>query len=138
MVGKYPYSWGGGSITGATKGIKQGRYPFADDRGVVGFDCQGLAKYSVYQGAGVKIPGGARYQYSGSEGTKIPIDQAKAGDLVFFKNGGGIHHVGIIVDPATHTMVEAPGHNADGTGRLVKSSTYDRRDLMDNAVRYWD
>src|SRR5690606_23258022 len=41
-----PYSWGGGSPQGPTRGIAHGR-------GTVGFDCSGLALYAWAQ-AGVK------------------------------------------------------------------------------------
>ena len=44
MVGKWPYSWGGGNNSGATVGIKQDIKPYCDDRKIKGFDCSGLAK----------------------------------------------------------------------------------------------
>lgn len=76
-----PYSWGGGSLTGPSKGV-------GDGAGTVGFDCSGLMRYA-FAGAGVLIP-----RYSGDQynaGRHIPKDQAKRGDLIFYGPGGGQH-----------------------------------------------
>ena len=76
QVGKWPYSWGGGNNNGATVGIKQGISPYCDDRHVKGFDCSGLAKYSVYQGTGVSLPHNAQQQYNQAKSSrKIGINQ---------------------------------------------------------------
>ena len=40
--------------------------------------------------------------------TRIPRDQARAGDLVFFVSGGRAYHVGIVVNGTT--MMDAPHH----------------------------
>ncbi|HEX7322757.1 MAG TPA: NlpC/P60 family peptidoglycan endopeptidase RipB [Mycobacterium sp.] len=76
-----PYSWGGGSLTGPSKGVDSGA-------GTTGFDCSGLMRYA-FAGAGVLIP-----RYSGDQynaGRHIPKDQAKRGDLIFYGPGGGQH-----------------------------------------------
>lgn len=76
-----PYSWGGGSLTGPSKGIDSGA-------GTTGFDCSGLMRYA-FAGVGVLIP-----RYSGDQytaGRHIPKDQAKRGDLIFYGPGGGQH-----------------------------------------------
>jgi cell wall-associated NlpC family hydrolase len=76
-----PYSWGGGSLTGPSKGIDDGA-------GTTGFDCSGLMRYA-FAGVGVLIP-----RYSGDQynaGRHIPKDQAKRGDLIFYGPGGGQH-----------------------------------------------
>ena len=96
MIGKYPYSWGGGDYNGATHGSEQHEKPFCNDKKVVGFDCSGLALYAVYQGTGIKLPHKASDQYSraSSKGKLVSSSQMKPGDLVFFK-GKTIHHVAI-------------------------------------------
>lgn len=50
-----PYSWGGGSLTGPSRGIDSGA-------GTVGFDCSGLTRYA-FAGVGVQLPrfSGAQY-----------------------------------------------------------------------------
>lgn len=76
-----PYSWGGGSLTGPSRGIDSGA-------GTVGFDCSGLVRYA-FAGVGILLP-----RYSGDQydaGRKIPPSQAKRGDLLFWGPGGGQH-----------------------------------------------
>jgi cell wall-associated NlpC family hydrolase len=76
-----PYSWGGGSLTGPSRGIDSGS-------GTVGFDCSGLVRYA-FAGVGVLLP-----RYSGDQydaGRKVPPSQAKRGDVLFWGPGGGQH-----------------------------------------------
>lgn len=76
-----PYSWGGGSLTGPTRGIDSGA-------GTVGFDCSGLTRYA-FAGVGVQLPRFSGAQYDA--GRKVPPSQAKRGDLLFWGPGGGQH-----------------------------------------------
>jgi cell wall-associated NlpC family hydrolase len=76
-----PYSWGGGSLNGPSRGVDSG----AD---TVGFDCSGLVRFA-FAGVGVLLP-----RYSGDQydaGRKIPPSQAKRGDLLFWGPGGSQH-----------------------------------------------
>lgn len=76
-----PYSWGGGKPTGPTTGIESGA-------NTVGFDCSGFTQFS-FAGVGVLIP-----KYSGDQydtGRKVPVSQAKRGDLLFWGPGGSQH-----------------------------------------------
>ncbi|WP_235892464.1 NlpC/P60 family peptidoglycan endopeptidase RipB [Mycolicibacterium hodleri] len=76
-----PYSWGGGSLNGPSRGIDSGA-------GTVGFDCSGLTRYA-FAGVGVPLP-----RYSGDQydaGRKVPPSQAKRGDLLFWGPSGGQH-----------------------------------------------
>lgn len=76
-----PYSWGGGSLNGPSRGIDSG----AD---TVGFDCSGLTRYA-FAGVGILLP-----RYSGDQydaGRKVPPSQAKRGDLLFWGPGGSQH-----------------------------------------------
>jgi cell wall-associated NlpC family hydrolase len=66
------------------------------------FDCSGLV-YRVYQQAGlVKKIGGSRmlaaqyYRWFRARGL-VSKGNGKAGDLVFWRKGGRIHHIGIYV-----------------------------------------
>ncbi len=97
MLGKYPYSWGGGNQNGPTNGIccSPGGH---DDSNVKGFDCSGLTQYAYYQGAGILIGGTSSAQYTG--GYKVPLAQRKAGDLVFYSSNGtagGMTHVALYI-----------------------------------------
>lgn len=76
-----PYSWGGGSLDGPSRGVNQGA-------GTVGFDCSGLTRFA-FAGVGVLLP-----RYSGDQyeaGRKVPPSEAKRGDLLFWGPGGGQH-----------------------------------------------
>jgi cell wall-associated NlpC family hydrolase len=76
-----PYSWGGGSLNGPSRGIDSGA-------GTVGFDCSGLTRYA-FAGVGILLP-----RYSGAQydaGRKVPPSQAKRGDLLFWGPSGGQH-----------------------------------------------
>jgi peptidoglycan DL-endopeptidase RipB len=73
-----PYSWGGGSLDGPSRGVDQGA-------GTIGFDCSGLTRFA-FAGVGILLP-----RYSGDQynaGRKVPPSQAKRGDLLFWGPGG--------------------------------------------------
>ncbi len=76
-----PYSWGGGSLNGPTRGVDQGA-------GTVGFDCSGLTRFA-FAGVGVLLPRWSGDQYNA--GRKVPPSQAKRGDLLFWGPGGSQH-----------------------------------------------
>ncbi|KMO71070.1 Peptidoglycan endopeptidase RipB precursor [Mycolicibacterium chlorophenolicum] len=76
-----PYSWGGGSLTGPSRGVDQGA-------GTVGFDCSGLTRFA-FAGVGVLLPRWSGDQYNA--GRKVPPSQAKRGDLLFWGPGGSQH-----------------------------------------------
>ncbi|MBY0289320.1 MAG: NlpC/P60 family peptidoglycan endopeptidase RipB [Mycobacteriaceae bacterium] len=76
-----PYSWGGGSLTGPSRGVDGG----AD---TVGFDCSGLTRYA-FAGVGVLLPRFSGDQYTA--GRQVPPSEAKRGDLLFWGPGGSQH-----------------------------------------------
>jgi|SRR5271165_530140 len=91
-----PYSWGGGTLNGPSKGVESGA-------NTVGFDCSGLVRYS-FAGVGVLIPRFSGDQYNA--GRHIPPSQAKRGDLIFY-GPGGTQHVTIYL--GNGQMLEASG-----------------------------
>jgi len=84
------------------------------------YDCSGLAMMA-YRAAGITIPRTSQAQWA--YGRQIPGGQARPGDLVFFAGADGTPaaagHVGIVVSPATHTMIDAYA-----TGYNVEYDTY--------------
>ncbi|MBL1279056.1 MAG: C40 family peptidase [Fluviicola sp.] len=59
-----------------------------------GFDCSGFTSYMM-QDAGKKIPRRSSDQYTSAN--KIKKKDVQKGDLVFFDNGSGISHVGLVI-----------------------------------------
>ena len=91
-----PYSWGGGTLDGPSKGV-------GDGANIVGFDCSGLMRYA-FAGVGVLIPRFSGDQYNA--GRHIPPDQARRGDLIFYGPGGSQH---VTMYLGNGQMLEASG-----------------------------
>src|ERR1700742_1897439 len=91
-----PYSWGGGSLQGPSKGIDDGA-------NINGFDCSGLMRYGL-AGVGVLIPRFSGDQYNA--GRHIPQNEARRGDLIFYGPGGGQH---VTMYHGNGQMLEASG-----------------------------
>ena len=80
-----------------------------------GLDCSGFT-HLVCKALGVTIPRDADDQ--ATHGTKVATRGAlRAGDLVFFRNASGIHHVGLFVGDGK--MIHAPGHRPRRDDRLA-------------------
>jgi cell wall-associated NlpC family hydrolase len=104
-----PYSWGGGKPTGPSTGVDSGA-------NIVGYDCSGFTQFS-YAGVGVLIP-----KYSGDQyntGRKVPVQQAKRGDLLFWGPGGS-QHVAIYLGGGQ--MLESGGNAGKVTVSKVRMS----------------
>ncbi|MFI7444441.1 C40 family peptidase [Nonomuraea indica] len=103
-----PFSWGGGSPSGPTRGIGRGA-------STTGFDCSGLTLYA-WSRAGVKLG-----HYTGTQfrqGRRIPLSELRRGDLVFFGGGAGDPtHVGLYLGDGV--MVHAPK-----TGDVVRRTSF--------------
>jgi hypothetical protein len=84
------------------------------------FDCSGLAMMA-YRAAGIAVPRTSQAQWA--YGRQIPASQVQPGDLVFFAGADGTPaapgHVGIVLDPAARTMIDA-----FATGYPVEEDTY--------------
>jgi cell wall-associated NlpC family hydrolase len=57
------------------------------------FDCSGFTAYVFRHATGRFLPHNAAAQYAVSR--KVSRSAVRPGDLIFFRNGGGIYHVGI-------------------------------------------
>ncbi|MBV8788722.1 MAG: NlpC/P60 family peptidoglycan endopeptidase RipB [Mycobacterium sp.] len=97
-----PYSWGGGTLQGPSKGVEDGA-------NITGFDCSGLMRYG-FAGVGVLIPRFSGDQYNA--GRHIPQDQARRGDLIFYGPGGSQH---VTMYLGNGQMLEASGSAAKVT-----------------------
>ncbi|MGP4016126.1 NlpC/P60 family protein [Saccharopolyspora sp. 5N708] len=98
------YAWGGGTSRGPSRGIRDGGV--ADtfgDYAKVGFDCSGLMLYA-FAGAGIELDHYSGYQYQ--SGRRVPVSQMRRGDMLFWQDGGRIHHVALYLGDGR--MVEAP------------------------------
>lgn len=69
-----PFAWGGGGVTGPTRGRGSGIT-------TVGFDASGLMQYA-YAGAGIRLPRSSSDIYK--LGQKVPPQQARRGDMLFY------------------------------------------------------
>ena len=69
-----PFAWGGGGVTGPTRGRGSGIT-------TVGFDASGLMQYA-YAGAGIRLPRSSAEIYK--LGQKVLPQQARRGDMLFY------------------------------------------------------
>jgi len=98
------YAWGGGNANGPTRGIRDGGVADAfGDYNKIGFDCSGLMIYA-FAGVGIRLPHYSGYQ--ATSGRRVPLNQMRAGDMLFWATGGRIHHVALYIGGGM--MVEAP------------------------------
>lgn len=100
-----PYSWGGGTPSGPSRGFGRGA-------NTVGFDCSSLVQYA-WAKAGVKLP---RTTYDQIKvGQAVPnIGQAKPGDLLFPSRGHVLMYIG------NGQAIEAP--RTGGHVQIVKAN----------------
>jgi cell wall-associated NlpC family hydrolase len=80
-----------------------------------GFDCSGLVFYA-YRETGIDVPRTSLAQYRAAK--RIPVSAAQPGDLVFFRIGRQISHVGIYV--GNNRFIHSPE-----TGQTVKITDLD-------------
>ena len=80
-----------GSLLGVAHSLTGVGYHYGGTT-TAGFDCSGYTSY-VFNQAGRSIPRTAAGQYAGT--SSVSRAEAQPGDLVFFRQGGGIDHVGI-------------------------------------------
>jgi peptidoglycan DL-endopeptidase RipB len=102
-----PYSWGGGSLDGPSKGV-------GDGANINGFDCSGLMRYG-FAGVGVLIPRFSGDQYNA--GRHIPPNEARRGDLIFYGPGGSQH---VTMYLGNGQMLEASGSASKVTVSAVR------------------
>jgi cell wall-associated NlpC family hydrolase len=124
-----PYSYGGGTPSGPTYGVKQGAH-------TVGFDCSSFVQMA-YWDSGVHLPRPADAQAVSSLGTTVAFQDIKPGDLIFSEygteGGSGAGHVEMAVGYGSHTKVISAAQTGtnisiwpgmDPTAKVVKRFLY--------------
>lgn len=72
-----------------------------------GFDCSGLTQYVFKNALNMDI---TRTTYTQQNvGTRIPVSQARPGDLYFWSDGGSTYHVGIAIGNGQYIAAPRPG-----------------------------
>lgn len=79
-----------------------------------GFDCSGFTSYVMGEN-GITLPRRAADQYLTSK--KLKPKEVQRGDLVFFNNGSGISHVGIVVSDKGRPLQMI--HASSGSGIII-------------------
>ena len=105
-----PYSWGGGSLKGPSRGIGRGA-------NTVGFDCSGLVRYAYAQ-AGMKMPRHSSAQFA--MGKRTSVNNLRPGDLI-----GRPGHIMIYIGGGK--ILEAPS-----TGKHVRIMSMKSRGVSDS------
>ena len=83
-----------------------------------GFDCSGFTSY-VMSKNGSKLPRRAVDQYN--DAPKVKVKNAQKGDLVFFDNGSGVSHVGIVISEKGSPLMMI--HSSSSKGVIVTDVT---------------
>lgn len=91
-----------------------------------GFDCSGYTTY-IFSSADIQLPRRAADQYKSSK--EVKEKSVQKGDLVFFANGGGVSHVGIIIsDPGEPlSMIHASSSSGIVITNIETSSYWKKR-----------
>ena len=93
-----------------------------------GFDCSGLVQYRYREVFNIELPRTTYYQCE--VGVEVPFEELLPGDLLFFADGGDVHHVAMYLGDGYY--VEAPH-----TGDVVKITAMNDK-LPDFAKRVVD
>jgi cell wall-associated NlpC family hydrolase len=95
-----PYSWGGGTVNGPSRGFAQGG-------NTVGWDCSSFVQYGFYQGTGGKL---TLPRTSAGQATALKQYEVagplQPGDLLFYGTGASTHHVAMFIGDGK--MIEEP------------------------------
>lgn len=109
----------GSAIAEVAMGMVGTRYRYGGADPEEGFDCSGLVFYAYTQ-AGYEVPRTSQELFRATR--KIALDDAGAGDLMFFQDEAKLSHVGIYV--GDRLFVHAPATGANVTVASLDSPYY--------------
>ncbi|MCT4562517.1 MAG: C40 family peptidase [Crocinitomicaceae bacterium] len=91
-----------------------------------GFDCSGYTTY-IFANANIQLPRRAADQFKSAK--EVKEKSVQKGDLVFFANGGGVSHVGIIVSEPGEplSMIHASSSSGIVITNIETSSYWKKR-----------
>lgn len=93
------------AVSAAIEALGRPYVPHRHDEGPVAYSCDGLV-HAVYGGAGVELPASAREQLA--TGTRVPVAEARPGDLIFTGPARyGVRSVGIVLDDESVVTADA-------------------------------
>jgi cell wall-associated NlpC family hydrolase len=100
-----------------------------------GIDCSGFTRY-VLEYFDIKAPRTSQEQYG--VGEKIAVEQARAGDLVFFGGKKGINHVALVVSNDDKGLVVVHSCGQGIVKENISESSYWKPKLKSQAVNLFD
>ena len=98
----------GDAIAELARGMVGTRYRYGGTAPADGFDCSGLVFYAYGQ-AGYPVPRTSQEQFRAAR--KIALNDANAGDLMFFQDQAKLSHVGIYLGDGRFVHAPSSGQN---------------------------
>lgn len=125
--------WKGKAIDWATaKATSSKTYYQYGGNGPNGFDCSGFTT-GAFAAGGASLPRTSKSQYTAAA-TKVPLSQAKPGDLVYWSNNGsasGVYHVAIVVEDGKIAHARNPA-----SGVTLTNLDYSPSNMLPQAGRF--
>ncbi len=116
------------NITGWAQNYVGTKYRYATANPKVGFDCSGFTSYVMGEYK-IKISPGSTTQ--AVQGTKVSLQNAQPGDLIFFGNKGRISHVALLIENNEKGLTVVHSTNSRGVVvENVSQSDYWKRKIL--------
>ncbi|MGQ9523556.1 MAG: LysM peptidoglycan-binding domain-containing protein [Armatimonadota bacterium] len=111
------------SLVVRTALASRGGYYVRGGSGPRSFDCSGFTRYVFLKVAGISLPHSSSAQFR--MGKSVSKSELAPGDLVFFRRGGGVGHVGVYIGDGQFVHASNPkrGIRVDS----INSGSYRRR-----------
>ncbi len=125
--------WKGKAVDWATTKAKSSKtYYQYGGSGPNGFDCSGFTT-GAFSAGGASLPRTSKSQYTAAD-RKVPLSQAKPGDLVYWSNNGsgsGVYHVAIVVEDGKIAHARNPT-----SGVALTNLNYSPANMLPQAGRF--
>ena len=119
---------GGQSISNSAKQYVGNPYVWGGESLTTGADCSGFTK-AILESNGYSVNGRTAADQAAG-GTQVSLDEAQAGDLIYYNNGNGVYHIAVYNGDGTVTH-----SSSSTTGVIVSDMNYSGNAA--GAVRYW-